>query len=235
MASASQVTRVNETRARITWSLRSTHVAAGQKIGYTVDSTNLKPLSAVLLQKQVGTTWEILARPKPDAKVSGTIAGDPMGRYYYRVIAMANHSAYLITKTLTVFSYATVGMDTLCAVVYKKCPTHTVDVNGKTFTYVFKATAPVGGYGHARTVLAFGGTSCRQLATRFAVVGKPVGSLGVVQPKLVDQYATIAGGTIGSLTVALDGYPWHLNIWGPGGQLIYVNGSASCWTSNGRD
>jgi hypothetical protein len=237
VASAGQ--RAPSTSPQLSLSFLYTHVQDNTPIHETVTSSNLKPKSAVLIEEQVGLdhTWKVLVSVKPDAKVSGTLKGNGLGRYYYRVIAMANHVAYLIKMTTEIWSYGTISLAVLCDNTTCYSNTGTVQIGGTVFSYVVRdEVVPGGGGSNYDTLVQFPVTSCRWLNLAFGVTGNngPV-SLGVAQGKTAEQSTTGANETINNWKATLDGTPWYLDDWANNRYTqVFVNGSANCWSSDGK-
>ena len=83
---------------------------------------------------------------KPDTKMSGTLKGNGIGRYYYRAVAMADHIAYDTTRTTELFSYGTVTLEALCNYgtpgENENCGPGTVQIAGTVFTFIFNGIIP---------------------------------------------------------------------------------------------
>jgi hypothetical protein len=215
-----------------------TGVNAGKPVPYSVHSSHLKARSTVYLEEQVGLdhVWDTVARPKPDANVTGTVPGNALGLYFYRVVAVADHKIYYISRTVDLRSYGIIPLQALCSVVdgSGSCAPQTVQIGLTVFSYIFSTSLEGGGV--YSTLLQFGHTSCNSISLQFGVAeneASDVGpaDVGIAQGKTVWQSAEGASNRITSMRASLDGTPWYLDVWGEyEGTGIWLNGSARCWT-----
>jgi hypothetical protein len=180
-------------------------------------------------------------------KVSGTVPGNALGRYYYRAVAMANHVAYLTSATVEVWSYGGVSLELLCDSAWNydnSCGDQTAVINGQpgtvqvggtVFSYWLSDGPPGQGSSNYNTLMSLPTTSCRSIDLVFGVTGNSgSASLGIAQGKTAEQSSTGANETISNLKATLDGSPWYLDDWSTNsGPTVYITGSANCWSANG--
>lgn len=151
-----------------------------------------------------------------------------MGRYVYRIAIygpkVKGKPRLLVAQQRRLrWAYSDVSMGTLL-----NSTSDTAVVGGQAFQYVWW------GYGNGATQFQQTHSTCRSISLDIAVRddGYPANQFTIYHQSTDPTTATIDPDTIGSLDSILQrGQSWVLKAEDTGGNLFYLNGSASCFST----
>lgn len=215
-----------------------THVTANSTgATFSYAAHNLPSGWSLTLQRTYGSTYHSVMRLYHS---SGTVTAPkiPMGRMYYRLVAYRGSSALAVGKGTPVYSYATINFTPMFS--ERGSYPQTTQVGNSLFNttdIVDTSTAPK----YTDNVIFDHDNpgSCRSLTMQFATDDfgqqRDIGiNVQFVQTSRDPVYASTPAGTVGTVTVSLDGGPLVLNAASTGGAGAIARATASCYTSTGR-
>jgi len=230
-------------------SLHVTHsrISAGQAARFTYATARVPRAASVVLQRQFGSShvWRTV---RTVTAGKGTVTAPKLtqlGHYVYRLAAREHRKNLAVSGRRSVYAYGHVSMGVLCngATNVYICGSDfggTINTGDHTFTYVgqnngFADAAPP----DWDDVFDFGTNSCRSMVVQFASEGDAtndgeVDSVRLIQSTLDPQSASTPIGTVGTMRARLDGTPFSLGANATGGQQVFTNGYADCYTASGQ-
>jgi hypothetical protein len=232
-------------RLRAQLAFVSNQVNAGIRPTIKYASTGTPAGSRLYLQRQFGlaNVWKTVEKLNGLEGRALTV-GVPQGRYHYRVAVYTNGRFITSSSVRTLYSYSSVSLATLCnapnvTVGGSGCAPGTMQVGSHVFSYEI-----IGDYlgdepPNYATLIVFPNNRCRTLSLTFGLDSNnsqtgEVAYVQILQRTLDPQHASAPQGRLGSLVARLDRGPWYLQNSTTDGDLVYYNGSASCWSADGE-
>ena len=226
------------TTPSVTWSFRPTSLTSGQHPYIAYTERSMSTGQRLLVQRVSSNRWVTLAQLHPKANGTGSYLGAAVsqGRYQFRLIIVNASSRGIASQARILYVYGTVPFS-------KLAPTQAasiVQVGGKSFTYVWHEAS-----WERATVLTLASTTCRSMSMSMAYLAAPSGTaangqstadlatLQVLQSTPSADTANVASGTTAGINVHIRGAQLVVAVSNVRGDA-YGNGSASCWSSNGR-
>lgn len=224
----------------------SARVDQNTKLELAVTSAHLGKHTTLYLQRQFGTkhVWRNVEKLTV-RNGTNTAPGVPIGRYRYRVVAKRGTTTIAASRNANLYSYGSLSLYQLCersAHTYFEgsCDTGTIQVGSSVFSYAYEADDGNTGPDQYATVEAQK-SSCRSLSLRYAVSNfdqteNDVSSMGLelTQASATAKQATSNTGIIASANFEISSSAWDLIDWTNNGYGdVYLNGTASCYTSSG--
>jgi hypothetical protein len=210
------------------------HLASGQAnagglVTVRYSAAHLPKHSSLVLQRTVGTAhaWakvKVLVPSSAKAAYAGhtTMRAPQMGSYAYRILITTKAHAKVASAGRTLHVYADVPLATVM-----NTTTGTVQIGTSLFRFVQT---------YNMTFLHFDTTTCRSANLSFAGDARSAGATLTVIQETADPFTlTATPDGVVSGTVALTGNAADFSYsYGPNYSNLYVNGTLSCFTSNGR-
>jgi hypothetical protein len=156
------------------------------------------------------------------------------------------------SKIGTLFVYQTVPFSVLCSIVTQEsyggpviftdpaneCAPTALEIGGKAFTAVSEDKAGTVSPGSDDLVDVGASTSCRSVSVSIGVTDMGSGGQGadvaLAQSGAKTAELAVNDNSTASATYALTGNAWTLDGWTDTGQeVIWLDGSADCWTATG--
>lgn len=216
----------------VAWHFASASVTAGVAPSLTYTVTAMPYHGRVDVQRQSGTSWLVLAHLTPSSRGTGSYRppGVPLGRYTYRLVVRNSSGKAVAATAHVLLSYGTVG---LAAVMGRTA--QTAPVGSASYSYVWGETGWAG-----KAELFLPRTSCRSMRLTMGYVA-PASSAAntatiatlTLSERGINKTANVTSGSVGVLSSALTGQALQIGLANAPGSL-YGNGTASCWTKNGR-
>jgi hypothetical protein len=217
----------------------TTKVNAGRAPTFRYSLENLPSGVSAVLQRTYGSTFKTIRTLGDTAGASLTQPALPvMGRYAYRIVLIQSGRVVKATGNVLAYAYGTVSFPLVCN--YTSC-TGTQVVGTHEFAYTGWVEAWLYPQYSSDTIFS-SGTSCRSMSVQFAGNGYAQDSgetayLEFIQEASDPVYAQVAAGTVGTVTVPLDGGPVTFggSLSGDAGDVFEVltNVTASCYTPTG--
>jgi len=232
--------RVAAAKPSATLSFAQAKIKAGTAPVVLYTTADLPSGALIYLQRQFGSshTWKnILHLAAPAGKV--TAPAVKIGRYQYRIHVTKNSKAVVNSTPRYLYAYGTVAYITLCSesenVGDLFCQEGTVQIGSMAFNYVESENA---GYSYPDWyhMDILGSTSCDHITLTFGTTDTVSGDNAyaqVVQSHVRPVTNSAPIDTLGMLKAKLNGGALIVNVTETNGSAIYLNGSATCYTSNG--
>ena len=170
-----------------------------------------------------------------------------LGKYRYRSLMKLPSRGSWISPTRLLYSFGTIPFVNLCGAPNANLPNGcggssdgTVEVGGNVFAYVMAGNYDQCESGNWTCVdMQFPNTTCRLIDLRFALDDAASQSgeqanIRVTQQKGDPQYASTTQGTVGAARMRLYPGTFYLANNTTDGDLVYYNGTASCYSQNGE-
>lgn len=242
-------------RGSVSWSFTSDKVEAGSAIDVTYKPFAVRPASVLTFQRQFGTAkvWRVITtiHLASDASATAKLPSAPQGGYEYRAEVTAGRKILVITHDHPLYSYGPVTLLTICNQSTNRaidCGPGTVQLANSTL-YNYQASGSVDpDTSPGQTDFAFGATSC-QSGSLNVVVGFDTehggafpgasATVQIAQSASDPQLLTVPDTSQQTFKFNLDGGPFDLDSWfttnGQNGwENIYLSGTFSCYTLNGK-
>lgn len=216
----------------VAWHFAASSVTAGARPLLTYKVARPPRHGYVDVQRAHGRSWILLAHLRLSATGRGTYRarGVPLGKYTYRLVVRNSKGKSLSSTAHTLLSYGPVGLGAVMA----RSP-RTASVGARRYSYVW---AEAGWANKAELFLSR--TSCRSISFTMAYTAPAtaadktatIATLTLSQ-RGTNKTANVKSGTVGTLSSSLTGKALQLELSNAPGNS-YGNGTASCWTKNGR-
>jgi hypothetical protein len=214
---------------RVTGDLVQSDLSAGLRPQLRYDVSGAPHHSDLVIQSSTGAGWKTAARLSLPAHSSGRWTGPDArrGRYRYRLQVDQGSDTLATSPVLTLYVY---GIIPLSAVLGTQVAS--VTIGGHSFSYAWKAAG-----WESDTIAQIAATSCRSLQLTMAYTQRAAANVADVATLLVIQQTrtatgNVTAGTIGTLKANLTG-AFEIALQNAPGSA-YGNGTASCWSSDGR-
>jgi hypothetical protein len=222
-----------------TFSFAHNRVDQKTQLHFTYSTKHLPRGSAIYLQWQVGTAhaWRNVERLR---KASGTATarGVSIGKWEYRIDVVRRGKTVVASRERPLYAYGTVAYARLCSVWQgSSCPAYDVQIGNTDFTSYYSVWNL--SYPDFATILQYHSTSCRSLDIQYAD-SDTENSADQEYIQLVQSRSPLQAGqgpveTVNTFTATLDGGPFMLQASEDNSNFnVWINGSASCYTSSGK-
>jgi hypothetical protein len=201
---------------------------------FTYATAHLPQGSSVYLQWQVGTAhvWQNVLRLKHASGTDSTPRVG-MGKWKYRIRVVRDRSTVVSSRSRTLYAYGTVSYARLCDVWTGGCTPFDVQIGETDFTAVYGVNLDY--YPDFSTVLQYHATSCRSVDMQYATQNSGEEEyIQLVQSKGPAQSGQGPGNQVNTFKASMDGGPFILEAADDTGDWLYLNGSANCYTNNGK-
>lgn len=220
-------------------------ITTGTAPQFRYTSARVPKGTVLVLQRQFGTShaWGTVRRFKVGNGVVTPPKLPTLGRYTYRLALMKGSKYLAYSAARAVYAYGNVSIGVLCngqtdGYICGTAYAGNIDLVDRTFTYVgrsdgFTGTEPP----NWDLIFSFGTNSCRSITVQFATddisKSNDVDSIQLIQSHLDPQGSSAPVGRVGTMHARMDGSPFSLRANATSGEQVFVNGTASCWTSSG--
>lgn len=184
----------------------------------------------LVLQRTFGTAqvFKTVQRLSKTAHL-GTAKVPEMGAYDYRVALIRHRRLHSASSAKPLFSYGTVQLGTLL-----RTGSRTVSIGGHLYRYVW-----VNYDNGRRRIIKRDKTSCRSLSLSMALkdendYGTPRGGISVIQETADPVSKNAVSSQVVQMGARLSGDAFTASGTADNYGYLYVNGTASCYTTNGN-
>ena len=216
----------------VSWHFAASWVTAGVAPSLTYKVTSMPSHGHVDVQRASGTSWLALAHLTPSSTGTGSYRPSPvaLGRYTYRLVVRNSSGKALTSTSHLLLSFGTVGLG---AVMGRAA--HTVSLGSTSYSYVWSETGWA-----TKAVLFLPRTSCRSMRLTMGYVAPAAraANTATVATLTLSQMGSnktvnVNTGTVSALSTSVTGGALQVELTNAPGSS-YGNGTASCWTKNGR-
>lgn len=239
-SAAAAAHQASSTRPSATFSFAHEKVKAGTKPAVTYGSAHLPSRAVIYLQRQSSASgaWKNVLRLKAHAG-KAIAPAVKIGRYAYRIRVVKHNHTVVISASHYLYAYGAVAYIQLCSdsenVGGLFCQDGTVQIGSTAFDYVEEENS---GYTYPNWyhMDTLGSTSCDHITLTFGTTDTTSGDKAyteLVQSHASPQEASAPIDTLGRLKGKLNGGPLIVNVSETNGSQVFLNGSATCYTSSG--
>lgn len=222
-----------------TFSFAHRRVDQKTQLHFTYSTQHLPRGSAIYLQWQVGTAhaWRNVERLRKNSGAA-TARGVSIGKWEYRIHVVRNGKTVVTSRQRPLYAYGTVSYARLCAIWQEgSCFTQDVQIGDTDFTAHWSISNV--SYPSFATILQYHSTSCRSLDIQYADDDSSNSAdqeyIQLVQSRSPLQSSQGPVQTVNTFKATLDGGPFILEASEDFDlATVWINGSANCYTSNGK-